>query len=288
MRVKPVLSRSSTFCIVAIDKNENKVYKNVNMMLKSLDNRKVFLSADDHLQLGLFLSDQSKSIKWLKGWLPPEYDHKNIYALLTRLKRRQFISQTGRGQFQLSAIGRDRLFRLYPLLANRPLDSGSFFTAILDFGGYTDTLKVRPSIGGYGNVFSKRKLELMKIFRRWGWGRLARGIYLTGSQIAAKTLKERLLELRLSEEVIQGRLAVDENQKNLAGKIFNLTARNSDWRLIIDRINEWERIGRRDKGLRLIRKDFLQLLVTEPGLAAELLPTDYWMEETVNKISLED
>ena len=245
------------------------------MMLKSLDNQKVFLSADDYLQLALFLSDQAKLIKWLKGWLPPEYDHKNIYSLLTRLKNRQLISQTGRGQFRLSAIGRDRLFRLYPLLADRPLDSGYFFTAILDFGVY-------------GNVFSKRKLELMKVFRRWGWGRLARGIYLTGSQIAAKTLKERLLELRLSEEVVQGKLAVDENQKNLADRIFNLTARNSDWRLIIDRINEWERIGRRDKGLRLIRKDFLILLVTEPGLAAELLPTDYWMEETVNKISLED
>ena len=150
------------------------------------------------------------------------------------------------------------------------------------------TLKVRPSIGGWSNVFSSRKTELLKILKKWGWGRLARGVYLTGSQIAAKTLKERLLELRLSEEVVQGKLAVDENQKNTADRVFNLTARNSDWRLIIDRINEWERIGRRDKGLRLIRKDFLILLVTEPGLAAELLPTDYWMEEAVNKISLED
>src|SRR3989338_4552668 len=122
------------------------------MMLKSLDNLKVFLSADDHLQLALFLSDQAKLIKWLKGWLPPEYDHKNIYSLLTRLKNRQLISQTGRGQFQLSAIGRDRLFRLYPLLAARPMPLGYLFTAILDFSGppvirskktgYMATLKV--------------------------------------------------------------------------------------------------------------------------------------------------
>ncbi|MDZ7587602.1 MAG: hypothetical protein U0946_07660 [Patescibacteria group bacterium] len=146
------------------------------------------------------------------------------------------------------------------------------------------TLKVRPSIGGYGSIFSKRRLELMKIFRRWGWGRLARGIYLTGSQTVAKILKERLLELRISEEVVQGKLAIDENQKNLIDRIFNLTARNSDWRLIIDRINEWERIGRRDRGLRLIRKDFLILLVTEPLLTKDLLPETYWMEEAKDAI----
>jgi hypothetical protein len=268
-----------------IDKNENIVYKNVNMMLKSLKDQKVFLSADDHLQLALFLSNQAKSINWLKSWLPPDYDHKNIYALLSRLKRRQFISQTGRGQFQLSAIGRDRLFRLYPLLAGKPLDSGYFFTVILDFSGYTNTLKVRPSIGGYGNVFSKRRLELMKFLRKWGWGRLTRGIYLSGSKLAANALDEYLAAFRLTELVTRGMLAINENQKRLTDRIFNLSPRNSDWRLIIDRINEWERIGRREKGLRIIRKDFLMLLVTEPLLAADLLPENYWMEEAVKQIN---
>ncbi|MBI5356705.1 hypothetical protein HZB78_03775 [Candidatus Collierbacteria bacterium] len=254
------------------------------MMLKSLENLKVFLSADDHLQIALYLINQPKSILWLKGWLPPEYDHKNIYSLLTRLKNRQLVSQTGNGQFLLSAIGRNRLLKLYPLLAGRPLDMGYFYTAILDFGGYINILKVRPSIGGYGNVFSKRRLELMKLLWRWGWGRLARGIYLTGSQFAAKTLRERLLELRLSEEVIQGKLAVDENQKNRVDRVFNLTARNSDWRLIIDRINEWERIGEPEKGLRLIRKDFLMLMVTEPPLPNDLLPEPYWREEIITRM----
>ena len=266
------------------------------MMLKSLDNLKVFLSADDHLQLALFLSDQAKSIKWLKGWLPPDYDHKNIYALLTRLKRRQFISQTGRGQFQLSAIGRDRLFRLYPLLAGKPLDSGYFFTAIVDFGnngpasrqkkaGHMATLKVRPLIVGQVNVFFRRRMELMKVFRRWGWGRLTRGIYLSGSKLAANALDEYLAAFRLTELVTRGMLAINENQKRLADRIFNLSPRNSDWRLIIDRINEWERIGRREKGLRLIRKDFLMLLVTEPLLPDDLLPEPYWMEEAVKIIN---
>lgn len=252
------------------------------MMLKSLDNSKVFLSADDHLQLALFLLNQAKSIKWLKGWLPPDYDHKNIYALLTRLKRRQLISQTAKGQFQLSVIGRDRLFRLYPLLAvrprrksdmqvGRPIDSGYFFTAILDFGGY-------------GNIFSKKKLELMKFLHLWGWGRLTRGIYLSGSQLAANSLNQHLASSRLTELVTQGVLAVNENQKKLADRIYNLNSRNSDWRLIIDRINEWERIGRPDKGLRLIRKDFLILLVTEPLLPTDLLPENYWMEEAVKQM----
>lgn len=255
------------------------------MMLKSLDNSKVFLSADDHLQLALFLSNQAKSIKWLKAWLPPDYDHKNIYALLTRLKRRQFISQTAKGQFQLSAIGRDRLFRFYPLLAVRPVDSGYFFTAILDFGGYTNTSKVRPWISGYGNVFYKRRLELMKFLRKWGWGRLTRGVYLSGGQLAANSLNQHLVSYRLTELVTQGVLAVNENQKKLAGRIFNLNSRNSDWRLIIDRISEWERIGRPEKGLRIIRKDFLMLLVTEPLLPADLLPENYWQTEAVSRIN---
>lgn len=255
------------------------------MMLKSLDNSKVFLSADDHLQLALFLSDQAKSIKWLKGWLPPDYDHKNIYALLTRLKRRQLLYQTAKSQFQLSAIGRDRLFRLYPLLAVRPIDSGYFFTVILDFGGYINTLKVRPSIGGYGNIFYKRKLGLMKFLRRWGWGRLTRGVYLSGSRLAADTLTEYLTAFRLTELVTQGVLAINENQKRLADRIFNLTSRNADWRLIIDRLNEWQRIGEPEKGLRLIRKDFLILLVTEPLLPTDLLPENYWMKETVRQMT---
>lgn len=255
------------------------------MMLKSLDNSKVFLSADDHLQLGLFLNNQAKSIPWLKGWLPPEYDHKNIYALLTRLKRRQLISQTAKGQFQLSAIGRNRLFRLYPLLAVRPVDSGYFFTAILDFGGYTNTSKVRPSISGYGNIFSKRRLELMKFLRKWGWGRLTRGVYLSGSRLAADTLTEYLTAFRLTELVTRGMLAINENQKRLADRIFNLTSRNADWRLIIDRINEWERINEPERGLRLIRKDFLILLVTEPLLPAGLLPEPYWMVEATREIN---
>ncbi|MEK7110962.1 MAG: hypothetical protein AAB856_00050 [Patescibacteria group bacterium] len=255
------------------------------MMLKSLPKTKVFLSADDHLYLGLFLNNQAKSIPWLKGWLPPDYDHKNIYSLLTRLKHRQLISQTGGGLFQLSAIGRDRLFRLYPLLAVKPVDSGYFFTAILDFGGYTNISKVRPSISGYNNIFSKRRLELMKFLRKWGWGRLTRGIYLSGSQLAANSLNQHLASSRLTELVTQGVLAINENQKKLADRIFNLTSRNSDWRLIIDRINEWERIGSSVKGLRIIRKDFLKLLVTEPLLPEDLLPESYWQTEAISRIN---
>jgi hypothetical protein len=255
------------------------------MMLKSLENWKVFLSADDHLQIALYLTNQPKPIQWLKDWLPPEYDHKNIYSLLTRLKNRQLVSQTGNGQFLLSAIGRERLFRIYPLLAARPLDSGYFYTAILDFGGYINTLKVRPSIGGYGGIFNKQRLELMKLLRHWGWGRLTRGIYLSGSQLAANALNQHLSSSRLTELITQGVLAVNENQKKLADRIFNLTARNSDWRLIIDRINEWERIGRRDKGLRMIRKDFLMLLVTEPLLPVDLLPETYWQTEASGAIN---
>jgi len=237
------------------------------------------LSADDHLQIALYLTNQPKSIKWLKSWLPPGYDHKNIYSLLTRLKTRQLISQSATGQFLLSAIGRNRLLKLCPLLSGRPMPLGYLFIAILDFNGPSPRIKKDKK-----NQEDKRVQILTKILRRWGWGRLARGIYLTGSQTAAKFLKERLLELRLSEKIIQGKLAVDENQKNTADRVFNLTARNSDWRLIIDRINEWERIGASEKGLRIIRKDFLILLVTEPSLPRDLLPESYWMEEATEMV----
>lgn len=256
------------------------------MMLESLGKGQVFLSADDHLHLALFLSNQSKTIKWLKGWLPPDYDHKNIYSLLTRLRRRQLVSQTGRGQFRLSAIGRDRLFRLYPLLAarpqttrfawvqGRPAELGYFFTAIVDFGGY-----MAP------NVFLRRRMELVKVLQRWGWGRLTRGVYLSGSRPAAAALTKHLAAFRLTELVTLGMLAITENQNRLIDRMFNLSARNADWRLIIDRINEQERIGEPEKGLRLIRKDFLILLVTEPPVPRDLLPEPYWMEEAVGIIS---
>lgn len=254
------------------------------MMLKSLGNSKVFLSADDHLQLALFLLNQAKSIKWLKGWLPPDYDHKNIYALLTRLKHRQLISQTAKGQFQLSAIGRDRLFRLYPLLAGRPEPLGYWFTAVMDFGGVASG-QVKRDKRYKRNQGDKRGQMLARMLRRWGWGRLTRGVYLSGSRLAADTLTEYLTAFRLTELVTRGMLAINENQKRLADRIFNLTSRNADWRLIIDRINEWERINEPERGLRLIRKDFLILLVTEPLLPTDLLPENYWMEEAIRQMT---
>lgn len=125
----------------------------------------------------------------------------------------------------------------------------------------------------------------MKFLRKWGWGRLTRGVYLSGGQLAANSLNQHLVSYRLTELVTQGVLAVNENQKKLAGRIFNLNSRNSDWRLIIDRISEWERIGRPEKGLRIIRKDFLMLLVTEPLLPADLLPENYWQTEAVSRIN---
>lgn len=253
------------------------------MMLKSLDNQKVFLSGDDHLQLALFLSDQAKSIQWLKSWLPPDYDHKNIYALLTRLKRRQFISQTAKGQFQLSAIGRNRLFRLYPLLTARPQALGNWFTAVMDFGGVASG-QVKRDKRYKRNQVDKRGHILARMLRLWGWGRLTRGVYLSGSRLAADALTEYLTAFRLTELVTRGMLAINENQKRLADRIFNLTGRNADWRLIIDRLNEWQRIGEPEKGLRLIRKDFLALLITEPGLPLTLLPEPYWMVEAVEMV----
>lgn len=104
--------------------------------------------------------------------------------------------------------------------------------------------------------------------------------------MAANSLNQHLASSRLTELVTRGMLAINENQKQLTNRMFNLSARNADWRLIIDRINEWERIGRSDKGLRIIRKDFLMLLVTEPLLPNDLLPGPYWMDETKDAILL--
>ena len=213
----------------------------------------------------------------LFNWTPPGYAKKKYRDLVNRMHREGYVQRVlidGGLHFRITGAGRRQLIKVYPALkmASQKWD-GFWRIVIFDI--------------------PERKRRSRDILRRqlikMGFGRLQNSSYISpydhGKEfldfLQVKGLSGQVLLLESKQKYLG-------KPKGLAEKVWDLSAIAKEYEKIVERLST--RFGIRDKRkreefLKKIYQRYLKILMRDPFLPQELLPTD-WPAEKAHKYIL--
>jgi len=234
------------------------------------------LKLKDYLRLGLAFSGDlahdfqdpfglmTRGCQEMYGWVPPKYRKSSqlsrTWELLTTESIEKII-KNGEVYYRLTSAGRKNLLRDYPLLALRNKEwDGSWTMVIFDI--------------------PEEKRERRDLLREkllgLGLGMMQKSVYITPYNLS-EDIREFLIANRLDEQVYVARTKklFAGNPKKLASKIWRLERINEKYQKIITACVE-EGSGFKEEEKNKIKSLYLEILVNDPYLPKELLPSD-WM-----------
>lgn len=240
------------------------------------------LTGRDKILLGLaFLGDVWDETRLVGGWVGHAY--KTVYGFVPLKYRKQRFSEsvyrmikTGciekvikndQPCLRLHSSGKKRLTRDFPILKLQRKKWNGFWTIVI-FDIAEISSHQRKSLRG-------KLLEL-------GFSMYQRSVYISPFNwiedlrefVAHRDLRE--VRIFRAKEVLVG------NAKEQAAKIWQLDKLEEEYREILERIEEASHIRagkKKEKALREIKSSYLDLMIVDPHLPKELLPSDWPAEE---------
>jgi CRISPR-associated endonuclease Cas2 len=210
----------------------------------------------------------------LYGWVPYRYKRSNYKVTFKRMLKIgniEKIVKNGETYLRLTSQGKQKLVRDFPLV----LLKGKKWKG-------TGTLVVF-------DIEETQKTERNKL-RRWllslGAGKVQRSVYLSSYDIVYEVIEAvRNFGLENQVEVFPVDLRFIKNKKKFAYKVWQLGKLEKEYQLILNDIFtlKEQRMQGEEKAIRKIRKQFLEVLLVDPCLPKEFLPTD-WIGERVRKL----
>lgn len=217
----------------------------------------------------------SSSYEYLYGFVPYRYKRHNFEERVKGTLKTGYIEKVIKNSevyFRLTNLGEEKIVRDFPILAlqNNPWDRR---WRIVVFDIPEKTRKTRDYL----------RAKLYEL----GFGMLQESVWITPFDIVAD-LREYFKTLHLEENVfvfMAGRAFVGDDRR-LAQKIWRLDKINQEYKNILDLWREKGRMLERNKRKRLIKSlksQYLEILINDPLLPRELLPTD-WLGSKVRKL----
>ena len=208
------------------------------------------------------------------GWVPYKYRKSNFRAAVERMLKVGYIEKVikdGEPYLRLTSRGKKRIIRDFPIFALRDKEWKGICTLVAF------------------DVEETKKREREKL-RYWllglGAGRVQRSVYIISYDICTE-VSEAVEQFGLTEEVEVFPTTLDfvKDKRAFAYKVWRLEKLEEDYLKPLEslKIVEQYQGGERDKLIRDLRGEFLEVLRHDPLLPKELLPED-WVGEEVRKL----
>lgn len=173
--------------------------------------------------------------------------------------------------FRITSQGKGRLVRMFPIyrLAEKPWD-GKWRVVIFDIPEVERTTRLGL------------RSELISL----GFGQLQKSVYLSPLDVLAD-LKEYLQNLNLYGKAIvfEAREVFTKDQRVVTNYVWNLDKLNERYLELIDKIYSKDECDEQEwkERVKEIKKEFFEILLNDPILPKELLPSD-WAGDNVRKL----
>lgn len=213
----------------------------------------------------------SKSYKSMYGWVPEQYKKHNFSHLVWRNIKTgniEKVEKNGEIYIRLTSQGSKRAVREFPLLSlqKRKWDR-----------------KWRFVIFDIQEVNKNSRDSLRKKLKELGFGMIQKSVFISPHNVI-KDLLEFIENLKLGESVYAFETLILSvgDLKELANKVWKLDALNEKYKYIVERASEIKNIhltAARDRVNSLnksLRSEYLGILLADPFLPKELLPSDWF------------
>lgn len=234
------------------------------------------------------LGIMAKSYESMYGFVPKKYKRHNYSHLVWRTLKTGYIEKIvkkGEVYLRLSGEGGEKVARDFPLLAlqKRKWD-GKWRIVLFDIA----------------ELNRKARDMLRRKLRELGFGMFQQSVYISPHNFT-KDLLEFLNAARLSDfayvfEVSHNQMAIGD-QKQLANKLWKLDSINEQYMELIKEIRHLTDFngrgvqlngsgGKKGRGelLKGIREEYLNLIIADPFLPKELLPSNWAFPELTNML----
>lgn len=226
----------------------------------------------------------------LLRWMPPSYPRRNFYAQVRRM--------VGEGQLRRGEIrtGEKKLAAISLTPAGLGKLAG-YYGHLGLFGDKWDGIwRLVVSRGGVpqSGILLRKTGNIGQILRRFGFGKLARGVYVSPfdpTKLLLPVLEERgVLDKFLMFSIKDDANGWKTDVSELVNQIWNLTELAGKYSLLVKRwqIARGQQLKEKRKiAVRRIRSDFAALAAGDPFLPAELLPRDWPIFDVRERLNLE-
>lgn len=221
----------------------------------------------------------SKSYENMYGFVPKNYKRSNFNHLVWRSLKTGYIEKVekdGDLYLRLTSQGQKKIVRDFPLLAVQQKSWDR---------------KWRVVIFDIEEVQKHTRDSLRRKLKELGFGLLQKSVFISPHAVA-QDLSEFIAYIGLSDAayVLETSKIVVGDERELANKVWNLDEINSMYGELIKRIESDYLNHKRDRVDRLntekvtaIKQTYLAILLQDPFLPRELLPSD-WNREKVKKL----
>lgn len=217
------------------------------------------------------LGEMAATYEVLYGWVPLRYQRSNYVRMLGRSLKTGNLEKVVKGDqvcLRLTGESRKRLARDFPLIVLQ---------------GKKWDGKWRIVIFDIEEKQRKFRDRLRAKLRELGFGMIQESVWLTPFDIVAD-LREFLATIGLGSQtfVLVAERDLGGFEKDLAAKIWRLEELNQEYRELLE-IWEDRSGGEVKKLVKELRQRYLEILVKDPLLPKELLPSD-WLGERARKL----
>lgn len=219
----------------------------------------------------------SKSYESMYGWVPEQYKKHNFSHLVWRNIKTGFIEKVeknGEMYIRLTSQGNQRIIREFPLLSLQKKKWDK---------------KWRFVIFDIQEVNKNARDGLRKKLKELGFGMIQKSVFISPHDVI-KDLLEFIENLKLSESVyaFEASAFAVGDVKGLANKVWKLDALNEKYKYIVNKVKEIKNrhlttIRDRVNSLNVLKSEYLGILLQDPFLPQELLPSD-WLGDEAKKL----
>lgn len=198
------------------------------------------------------------------GWTPPQFKKQRFYETISRTIKTAYIEKiikNGELCLRLLSAGKKRLIRDFPILKLQKQRWDGLWTIVaFDIAEVTRYQR---------DLLRRKLLEL-------GFGMYQRSLYISPYNWV-EDLREFIAYHKLEHvRVFRAKDILTEDPKEQATKIWELDDLACEYQEIVDEARKVDRVvkNRKDK-VRKLRSHYLDVLLSDPCLPRELLPSDW-------------
>lgn len=198
------------------------------------------------------------------GWTPPQFKRQRFYETISRTIKTVYIEKiikNGELCLRLLSAGKKRLIRDFPILKLQKQKWDGLWTIV--------AFDIAEAICYQRNFLRRKLLEL-------GFGMYQRSLYISPYNWV-EDLREFIAHHKLEHvRVFRARDVLIEDPKEQAAKIWKLDDLAYEYREIINEARKVDRAVKNQKDrVRKLRSYYLDVLLSDPCLPKELLPSDW-------------
>lgn len=218
----------------------------------------------------------SKKFEVVYGWVPPAYKRTSYWRNVRRLLKTGDIKKTVKGEKIMLTItnqGAKLLTRHFPLvkIASKKWD-GMWTIFMFD---------IEEVLRGKRDRLRKKLFSLT-------FARLQKSVYLTPHNFV-EDLREWVESLGLKGKVriFRAKEVTKENLQDFVEKLWKISKLNDSYQKLLD---QWKEAGdlkgeKRGEAVRKLKGKLMEIVIKDPFLPRELLPSDWIGDEVRKKIS---